>query len=56
MFQKMNKQKKLNKTRQKKIQRVSGGKLNTRNQNKKISKNKKKFGKDFTAGGFAILK
>ena len=39
-----------------KIQPVSGGKLNTRNQNKKFSKNNKKFVKDFTAGGFARLK
>ena len=39
-----------------KVQPVSGGKLNTRNQNKNFSKNNKKFVKDFTAGGFAILK
>ena len=56
----MNKQKKLNKTRQKKhsekIQPVSGGgKPNTRKQNKNFSKNNKKFVKDFAAGGFGIL-
>ena len=39
----------------KKIQPVSGGKLNTRNQNKKISKNNKNFVKDFTASGFGVL-
>ena len=39
-----------------KIQPVSGDKLNTRNQNKKVPKNNKKFVKDFTAGGFAKLK
>ena len=39
-----------------KNQPVSGGKLNTRNQNKKVSENNKKFVKDFTAGGFGILK
>ena len=43
-FQKMNKQKKLDKTRQKiKIQPISGGKLNTKKQNKNISQNNKKF-------------
>ena len=35
-----------------KIQPISGG----GKQNKKFSKNSKKFVKDFTAGGFAILK
>ena len=39
-----------------KTQPVSGGKLNTRNQNKKNKKNNKNFVKDFTAGGFAVLK
>ena len=39
-----------------KIHSVSGGKSNMRKQNKKISKNNKKFVKDFTAGGFGILK
>ena len=52
---------KVNKTRQKKqseqVQPISGGgHPNTRKQNKKISKNNKKFVKDFTAGGFGILK
>ena len=43
---------KQNTTKNKKIQPISGeGKLN-----KKFSKNNKKFVKDFTAGGFAILK
>ena len=50
-----------NRTKNKKqsgqIQPISGGgKPNTRKQNKKFSKNIKKFVKDFTAGGFAILK
>ena len=42
----------LNKTRQKNIknQPISGGK-----QNKKISKNNKKFVKDFTGSGFGVL-
>ena len=55
-FQKVNKQKKLNKTLQKKqsekIQPVSGG----GKPNKKFSRNNKKFVKDFTAGRSAILK
>ena len=38
------------------IQPISGGgKPNTRKQNKKFSKNNKKFVKDFTAGGFGVL-
>ena len=40
----------------KEIKPVSGGKSNLRKQDKKISKNNKKFVKDFTAGGFGILK
>ena len=41
-----------NRKQSEKIQPVSGGgKLN-----KKFSKNNKKFDRDFTAGGFAILK
>ena len=53
----MNKRKKLNKIRQKKIQPISGGgKSYMRKQDKKFSKNSKKFVKDFTAGGFGILK
>ena len=43
---------KQNTTKNKKIQPVSGG----GKQNKKFAKNNKKFVKDFTAGGFAILK
>ena len=43
---------KQNTTKNKKIQLVSGG----GKQNKNFSKNNKKFVKDFTAGGFAILK
>ena len=45
--------KKLNKTQQKikKIQPISGG----GKQNKKFSKNNKKFVKEFTASGFGIL-
>ena len=35
---------------------AGGGKPNTRKQNKKFSENNKKFVKDFTAGGFGILK
>ena len=46
-----------NKSQSEKIQPVSGGgKSNMRKQDKKFSKNNKKFVKDFTAGGFAILK
>ena len=57
IFQKRNKRKKLNKTRQKikkhseKVQPVSGG----GKQNKKFSKNNKKIVKVFTASGFSIL-
>ena len=43
---------KQNTTKIKKIQPFSGG----GKQNKKISKNNEKFVKDFTAGGFGILK
>ena len=40
----------------KKIQPVSGGgKSNMRKQDKKFSKNNKKFVKDFTASGFGVL-
>ena len=42
---------KQNTTKNKKIQPISGG----GKQNKKFSKNNKKFVKDFTAGGFGIL-
>ena len=56
IFPKLKKQtkKRLNKTQQKikKIEPISGG----GKQNKKFSKNNKKFVKDFTAAGFAILK
>ena len=46
-----------NKNQSEKIRPVSGGgKSNMRKQDKKFSKNNKKFVKDFTAGGFAILK
>ena len=46
-----------NKNQSEKIHPVSGGdKSNMRKQDKKFSKNIKKFVKDFTAGGFAILK
>ena len=46
-----------NKNQSEKIHPVSGGgKSNMRKQDKKFSKNNKKFVKDFTAGGFAILK
>ena len=48
---------KQNTTKNKKIQPISGGgKSNMRKQDKKFSKNSKKFVKDFTASGFAILK
>ena len=43
---------KQNTTKSKKIQPISGG----GKQNKKFSKNNKKFVKDFTASGFGILK
>ena len=39
-----------------KIQPVSGGKLNTKKQNKNISQNNKKFIKNVVASGFAVLK
>ena len=42
---------KQNTTKNKKIQPISGG----GKQNKKISKNIKKFVKDFTASGFGVL-
>ena len=42
---------KQNTTKNKKIQPISGG----GKQNKKFSKNNKKFVKDFTAGGFGTL-
>ena len=42
---------KQNTTKNKKIQPVSGG----GKQNKKFSKNNKKFVKDFTASGFGVL-
>ena len=41
-----------NKKQSEQIQPISGG----GKQNKKFSKNNKKFVKDFTAGGFGILK
>ena len=41
-----------NKKESEKIQPISGG----GKQNKNFSKNNKKFVKDFTAGGFGILK
>ena len=45
-----------NKKQSEQIQPISGGgKPNTRKQRKKFSKNNKKFVKDFTAGGFAVL-
>ena len=45
-----------NTTKNKKIQPVSGGgKSNMRKQDKKFSKNNKKFVKDFTASGFGVL-
>ena len=48
---------KQNTTKNKKIQPISGGgKSNMRKQDKKFSKNSKKFVKDFTASGFGILK
>ena len=42
---------KQNTTKNKKIQPISGG----GKQNKKFSKNNKKFVKDFTASGFGVL-
>ena len=42
---------KQNTTKNKKIQPISGG----GKQNKKFSKNNKKYVKDFTAGGFGVL-
>ena len=42
---------KQNTTKNKKIQPISGGDK----QNKKFSKNNKKFVKDFTASGFRVL-
>ena len=63
IFQKVNKQNKLNKTPQKtknkvnKIQPIpGGGKPNTRKQNKNISQNSKKFLKNVGASGFGIPK
>ena len=52
------KQNKMKKKKQsEEIQPISGGGTpNTRKQNKKFSKVNKNFVKDFTAGGFAILK
>ena len=45
-----------NKNRSETIQPVSGeGKSNMRKQEKKFSKNNKKFVKDFTASGFGVL-
>ena len=47
---------KQNTIKNKKIQPVSGGgKSNMRKQDKKFSKNNKKFVKDFTASGFGVL-
>ena len=47
---------KQNTTKNKKIQLISGGgKSNMRKQDKKFSKNNKKFVKDFTASGFGVL-
>ena len=47
---------KQNTMKNKKIQPVSGGgKSNMRKQDKKFSKNNKKFVKDFTASGFGVL-
>ena len=42
---------KQNRTKNKKIQSISGG----GKQNKKFSKNNRKFVKDFTASGFGVL-
>ena len=47
---------KQNTTKNKKIQPISGGgNSNMRKQDKKFSKNNKKFVKDFTANGFGVL-
>ena len=47
---------KQNTTKNEKIQPISGGgKSNMRKQDKKFSKNSKKFVKDFTASGFGVL-
>ena len=47
---------KQNTTKHKRIQPVSGGgKSNMRKQDKKFSKNNKKFVKEFTASGFGVL-
>ena len=47
---------KQNTTKNKKNQPISGGgKSNMRKQDKKFSKNNKKFVKDFTASGFVVL-
>ena len=47
---------KQNTTKIKKTQPISGGgKSNMRKQDKKFSKNNKKFVKDFTASGFGVL-
>ena len=43
-------------TIKKQKQPISGGKVNTRKQNKNISQNKKKFLKNISASGFAVLK
>ena len=46
-----------NKKQSEQIQPISGGGIpNPRKQNKNFSKIYKKFVKDFTAGGFALLK
>ena len=46
-----------NQTQKEQIQPISGGgKPNKRKQIKNISRNSKKFVKDFAAGGFGILK
>ena len=48
---------KQNTIKNKKIQPISGGgKSNMRKQDKKFSKNSKKFVNDFAASGFGILK
>ena len=50
------KENKQNTIKNKKFQPVSGGgKSNMRKQDKKFSKNNKKFVKDFTASGFGVL-
>ena len=56
-FIKKSEQTKESKPNELKKQSISGsGKSNSRNQNKNISQNNKKFVKDFTARGFGILK